>query len=207
MQFVLENHKTQACDGYFSKLYFLSETQNEIAIIGNFGIGSPIACAILEELIAFGVKKFISIGVAGTLQKNIKIGDLVLCDKAIRDEGTSYHYIKKSKYAYPSKELTNRLAASLIKNGNDFHTGASWTIDAIYRETVAEARHYQQEGVATVEMEAAGLFAVAEYQNVEMASVFTISDSLADLVWHPEFHSNATREGLEQIYSAAVGSF
>ena len=106
----------------------------------------------LEELIAFGVKRFISIGTAGTLQKDIKVGDLIVCEKAIRDEGTSYHYLKPSKYAYASKEMTKRIKNALDALEQKYFVGTSWTIDAPYRETVVEARQYQKEGVATVEM-------------------------------------------------------
>ena len=178
-----------------------------MAVIGGFGIGSPVASAILEELIAYGVAEFISVGTSGTLQKNIQVGDLVVCDRAIRDEGTSHHYLPIEKFAYPSKTLTRRLQNALEANGKTFHTGASWTIDAPYRETVAEARHYQSEGVMVVEMEAAALFSVAQYRSVEIAAVFTVSDSLADLKWHPEFHSAKTKDGLEAIYKAAVAAF
>ena len=207
LRFIKENHPTQACDGFLPKLLFLKETKNEIAVIGGFGVGSPVASIILEELIAFGVSEFISLGTAGTLQSAIKIGDLVLCDRAIRDEGTSHHYLPPGKYSYPSKVLTERLAQALNIQGAPYHIGPSWTTDAIYRETVAEAKFYQSEGVATVEMEAAALFAVAEFRKISLAAAFTISDSLADLKWHPEFHSTKTQGGLEKLYQAAIAAF
>ena len=65
-------------------------------------------------------------------------------------------------------------------------------------------RQYQEEGVATVEMEASALFAVARYRNVELGAIFTISDSLAELEWNPKFHLKKTKEGLEILYKAAV---
>ena len=91
----------------------------------------------MEELIAFGVKKFISIGTAGTLQKDITIGSLMVCEKAIRDEGTSHHYLKPSKYAYASKEMTSKIKKSLDKFKQKYFVGTSWTIDAPYREAIA----------------------------------------------------------------------
>jgi uridine phosphorylase len=127
--------------------------------------------------------------------------------RAIRDEGTSHHYLSPGKYAYPSKPLTERLGKVLKDLRKEYHLGTSWTIDALYRETVAEARHDQQDGVATVEMEASALFAVAEHRKVDIAALFTISDSLADLKWRPEFHSLKTREGLEIMYRAALTAF
>jgi len=115
IEYILENHKTTKVEGFKGEMYVIDGTHGKIAIIGNFGIGAPIAVTLLEELIAFGVKIFISIGTAGTLQKDIKIGSLMACDKAIRDEGTSHHYLKHAKYAYASKEMTKKIKASLEK--------------------------------------------------------------------------------------------
>ena len=120
----------------------------------------------------------------------------MVCEKAIRDEGTSHHYLKHSKYAYASKGMTNKIIISLEKLNQKYFIGTSWTIDAPYRETVAEAKQYQEEGVATVEMEASALFAVAQYRNVELGAIFTISDSLAELQWKPKFHLKKTKKGL-----------
>ena len=204
MKYIVENHKVTPVDGFHGVMYLLPETNNEIAIIGKFGIGAPVVATILEEMVAFGIKKFVSIGTAGTLQKNINIGDVVVCERAIRDEGASHHYLKSSKYAYASKQMTSRIKNALESLEQKYILGTSWTIDAAYRETVAEAKRYQKEGVATVEMEASALFAVAQYRKVEMGAIFTISDSLAELKWSPKFHLNKTKKGLETLYKAAL---
>ena len=128
----------------------------------------------------------------------------MVCEKAIRDEGTSHHYIKPSKYAYPSKRITEEIKTALKRLSYKYFTGTTWTIDAPYRETVAEVKRYQKEGVATVEMEASALFAIAKYRHAELGAMFTISDSLAELEWKPEFHSKQTSEGLEILYKAAL---
>lgn len=206
MKYVLENHKTTKVDGFYGEMYLLDETEGKIAIIGRFGIGSPVAVTLLEELIAFGIKKFISVGTAGTLQKDIEIGSLMLCNRAIRDEGTSHHYIETSKYAYASKKITDNLKKFLDKLDQKYFVGTSWTIDAPYRETVAEARQYQADGVATVEMEASALFVVAEYREVDLGAMFTISDSLAELEWKPKFHSKKTIQGLETLYKVSINA-
>ncbi|HUK81890.1 MAG TPA: nucleoside phosphorylase [Verrucomicrobiae bacterium] len=206
MDYVLDHHKTRRVQGFYGEMYLLKETQSRIAILGRFGIGAPIVVTLLEELIAFGVRRFISVGTAGTLQKSLHVGDLVVCDRAIRDEGTSYHYLKSSKYAYASRDMTDRIRCALGAAGQKYVVGTSWTTDAPYRETVAEARQYQKEGVATVEMEASALFAVAQYRGVEMGAMFTISDSLAELRWAPNFHSTKTRGGLETLYTVALSA-
>ena len=75
----------------------LAEMDHKVGVVGGFGIGAPAACVVLEGLIAFGVKRFVSVGFAGSLQPDLRIGDIVVCDKAIRDEGTSYHYLPASR--------------------------------------------------------------------------------------------------------------
>lgn len=204
LEYILKNHKTTRATGLCREMYLLDETDGNAAVVGNFGIGGPAAGVVLEELIAFGVKRFISIGTAGALQRSRKAGHLMVCEKAIRDEGTSYHYLKPSKYAYPSKRVTDELKAALERFEYNYFMGVTWTIDAPYRETVAEIKRYQKEGVATVEMEASALFAIAEYRKVELGAMFTISDSLAELEWKPKFHLKKTVKGLEVLYKSAL---
>lgn len=204
INFIKRTHKTKRSKAFAGNLYTLPKTRNRIGITGNFGIGASMTSIVLETLIAMGVKRFISIGTAGTLQKHIKVGDLIVCERAIRDEGTSHHYLKHSKYAYASKKMVQKIKESLDKNKQKYVVGTSWTIDAPFRETISEAKQYQREGVATVEMEASALFAVAKYRGVDMGAIFAISDSLAELEWKPEFHSKKTKKGLEILFKAAL---
>ena len=187
--------------GVLHGLVALPSTGGTVGLLGRFGIGAPAATAALEGLIALGTRNIASIGTAGSLQHSLSPGDLVLCEAAIRDEGVSHHYLPPGKLATASPELTAKLGAAI---GSGFAVGTSWTIDAPYRETVAEARHYQAEGVLRVEMEAAALFAVAAVRGVQLASAFSISDSLADLEWNPQFHGAEVQEGLVTLYEAAV---
>ncbi len=205
IQYVLENHKTTAIDlSTRIDLYMLDETDPPVAIAGGFGIGAPATVLRLEQFIAAGVSKFLSIGAAGGLQKHQDIGDIVVCDRAIRDEGTSHHYLEPSKYSYASSELTERAKQSLERLRTPFEVGTTWTVDAPYRETIAEVMRCQTEGVLTVEMEAAALFAVAQYRNVQMGSILTVSDTLGDLTWNPQFVHAKTQAGLETLYRVAV---
>jgi uridine phosphorylase len=156
---------------------------------------------LLEQLIAFGVKEFLSVGIAGSLQKELRVGSIVICDKAIRDEGVSHHYLEASKYSYASKSLTKKIEVALTRFNLDYAVGTTWTIDTPYRETIAEVKQYQKEGVLTVDMEASAIFAVAEYRGVEAGSIFTISDYLAELEWEPKFH--LTKDHLETLFQVA----
>ena len=159
---------------------------------------------LLEICIELGVKRFINVGIAGGLQKTSHIGDVVVCTSAIRDEGVSYHYLEDPLGpAMPSKNLTAALMKTLEADGIPYTQGPTWTIDAFFRETVAEIQHYQQEGVVTVEMEAAALFAISTLRGVDMASGFVISDLIGELVWHPQILAQETHESLFRLYQAA----
>jgi uridine phosphorylase len=203
---VLATHNLTNAGGFAGEFHLLAGTGGRVGLSGNFGIGAPVVTILLEEFVAFGVRRFVSIGTAGALARELRIGDIVVCDRAIRDEGVSHHYLPPAKYALASPTLTDRLEHALRDQGVTTVRGTSWTIDTPYRETVAEARHYQEEGVLAVEMEAAALFAVAQYRGVDLASAITISDSLADLVWDPQFHAAPTQAGLERLFRAAVAA-
>ena len=184
--------------------YLLTETNNRVAVSGNNGIGAPGVSMLLEICIELGVKRFINVGIAGGLQKTSHVGDVVVCTSAIRDEGVSYHYLEDpSVPALPSENLTAALTRTLENNGIPYTRGPTWTIDAFFRETVAEIQHYQHEGVITIEMEAAALFAISTLRGVDMASGFVISDVMAELVWHPQILAQETHEGLFSLYQAA----
>ena len=150
------------------------------------------------------MKEFVSLGYAGTIQKHINIGDTVVCERAVRDEGTSYHYIRNEKYAHATDVMTNRIKEALAGQKRKFSVGTSWTTDAPYRETKLEVERYQSEGVATVDMEASALFALARYRNVSIGAMFTISDSIADLKWKPHFHFLRVKRGLRKLFPVAV---
>ena len=196
-------HRLEPVRGVLGAYLYRLPDDPALAVGGGFGIGAPVAVAILEELVALGCRRFVSIGTAGSLQPGLAVGQLVVCERAVRDEGTSHHYVPACEYADASGPLTGRLAEVLAARGRAFVCGASWTIDAFYRETVAEARHYQSQGVLTVEMEAAALFAVAAYRGVQAAAVFTVSDSLAGLEWQTEFHHAEVQDSLEAMFAAA----
>ncbi len=153
-----------------------------------FGIGSAFAGVILEQLIAQGAKNIIIVGSAGSIQKNINVGDVIVINKAIRDEGVSYHYKKPGKYAYADKKLTEKLEKILKLEKINYTIGTAWTTDAPYRETIKKLKKYQKEGVLCVEMEAAALFAIAEYRKVNITLLINISDDLSSLEWVPHFH-------------------
>jgi uridine phosphorylase len=202
LNYVVKHYSlTQVDNIYGNNFFILNDSNNKIAFCKAYGIGAPVVGILLEELKAFGIKWFISIGTAGSLQSNLQLGSTIICTKAIRDEGTSHHYAPSQKYSYPSQFLTDKLTTAAEEFGLDYNVGTSWTIDAPYRETLAEIKHYREEGVLTVEMEAAAIFTIADYLNVEAGAIFTISDYLTEEDW--ELHFHLTQEHLHTLFSLA----
>jgi uridine phosphorylase len=158
----------------------------------------------LEELAAFGIKKFVNLGTAGGLQPILNAGDIVVCDRAIRDEGTSFHYLPAEQYAIPCPGLTENLCAAFERRDVQYRKGTSWTTDAPYRETIDQLRRHRADGVATVEMEISALFAVGAYRGVGVSSALVISDLLSEESWHQEYHSAKKLEGLKKIFEVAL---
>jgi uridine phosphorylase len=188
-------HQVSAVSGIFdhnvTKLYSIGGTDHKVGILSGFGVGAPATIMHMEELIAWGARRFVILGMAGGINSDLKPGDVVLCTKSIRDEGTSHHYMRNSKYAFASKDLSDGLFESLSKDFKRLFQGPSWTIDAPYRETVKELVHYRSEGVMTVEMEASAVFAVGHVRGVETSAVFIVSDLLTESGWKPSIQSPA----------------
>jgi uridine phosphorylase len=184
--------------GNYGKLYAVDGTNDKVALLSDFGIGAPATVLCMEEMMVWGAKRFVILGAAGGISDKLRAGDVVICTKSIRDEGTSHHYVKHSKYAYASKALTERLVHSLSPKFSRLFVGPSWTIDAPYRETVKEFVQYKKEGVLTVEMEASALFAVGKYKHAETAAVFVVSDILSEKGWKPKFRSEIVLKNLVQ---------
>ena len=79
--------------------YLVKSTRGRVGVLSNFGIGAPVVASLTEEMIAWGVKRFIILSWGGALQTSLNTGDIVVADKAIRDEGVSHHYLPSEKYA------------------------------------------------------------------------------------------------------------
>jgi len=202
LNYIVEHYSlTQVDNVHANKFYLLNDSDKKIAICGTIGVGAPVVGILLEELSAFGTEFFISIGTAGALQKNLQLGSHIICTRGIRDEGTSHHYVTSEKYSYPSNSLTEKMIEVAKRMDLNYHTGTSWTTDAPYRETLAELKHYRDEGVLTVEMEAAAIFSIAKYLNIEAGAIFTISDYLTEESW--ELHFHLTEEHLHTLFTLA----
>lgn len=147
------------------------------------GVGAPLAGGFLDELIALGFRHFIACGGAGVLSSTMPVGAVVVPDTALRDEGTSYHYLPPAREVRASPAAVATLQQVLDRHGVPYVTGTTWTTDAIYRETAAKVRRRREEGCLTVEMEAAAFFAVAQFRGVTFGQLLYGGDDVGGEVW------------------------
>lgn len=147
------------------------------------GVGAPLAAALLEELIAMGCRKFIVCGGAGVLDRNIAQGHLIVPAAAIRDEGTSYHYLPPAREVAASPGAVRAIKKVLAKHRVEYIVTKTWTTDGFYRETRKKADKRKAEGCLAVEMEAAALFAVAKFRKVKLGQILYGGDNLDADSW------------------------
>ncbi len=147
------------------------------------GVGAPLAAAFLEELIALGVRKFLVCGSAGVLEPGHPLGEVLVPTAAVRDEGTSYHYLPADREAVPTPAAIETIRTVLAEQAIPFRPVRTWTTDGLYRETRPRMERRKAAGCVTVEMEAAALFAVAAHRNVTLGQVLYASDDLSGEQW------------------------
>jgi purine-nucleoside phosphorylase len=147
------------------------------------GVGAPLAGGFMDELIALGCRAFIACGGAGTLARDLVVGHVVVPDSAVRDEGTSYHYLPPSREVSPTPEAVAAIEATLQRHNVAYVVGKTWTTDGFYRETAARVARRLAEGCLTVEMEAAALFAVGLFRGVSIGQLLYSGDDLSGEEW------------------------
>lgn len=147
------------------------------------GVGAPLAVGLFEEVIAMGCRKFIACGGCGVLDHKIAVGHLLLPVAAIRDEGTSYHYIPPSREVQADPHALAAIESVLDRHGIGYLRTKTWTTDAIYRETVEKGAAYLAEGCLAVEMEAAAFFAVAKFREVQFGQLLYGGDAVIPGGW------------------------
>lgn len=145
--------------------------------------GAPGAAVTIEELHAMGCEKFIICGGAGSIKENSKVGEVIVPIAAVRDEGTSYHYLAPSRIVECHKAAADHVISGLEKMGIPYTVGKTWTTDAIYRETPEMIALRRSEGCITVEMEAAAFFAVSKYHDIPLAQLLYAGDDVSGEKW------------------------
>lgn len=159
------------------------------------GLGAPLAAALLEAAIIMGGKEFIVCGSAGLLSNKIH-NKFLIPNAAIRDEGTSYHYLAPSYEVKPTQFLLNKIQSYFQKENIAFQVGKTWTTDAFFRETEKKIESRKNSGCITVEMEAAAFFAVAKFRKVSIAQILYASDAVSIEGWDGIHRKNELRNEL-----------
>jgi uridine phosphorylase len=167
------------------------------------GVGAPLVVGFLEELIGIGGRTFIAVGGAGALVPDLTLGHVIVPTAAIRDEGTSYHYLTASREVEPTPAVLAAILATLGERGVPHVTGKTWTTDALFRETRERAARRVAEGCICVEMEAAACFAVARFRDVHFGQLLYAGDDLSGDIWDDRgWIGHAT--GREALFRLAV---
>lgn len=158
-------HPTWAC--YHTVLDTFVQDEIEYGIIGRV-VGAPFAVLVAEELFASGCQLLISITSAGQILPLGQPPYVILIEQALRDEGTSYHYLPPAPYSHLHPTLREMVSAHWDHRSVPLHLGASWTTDAPFRETEAMIARCRAKGILAVEMEAAALYALAQARQYQI---------------------------------------
>lgn len=146
-------------------------------------VGAPACVVGFEEIIAMGAKKFVLFGSCGVLNDDKVKDSIIIPVSAIRDEGTSYHYIAPSPEIEADAYSVQTLENVLVNCGYSYVKGKTWTSDAIYRETIPSIQERKQEGCLVAEMECASMLAVAKYRHIPFIQFLYGADNLSSDTW------------------------
>lgn len=167
------------------------------------GMGGPLASHCLEKILAAGVKQVLAVGGAGSLSADFLQDNVLVVESAIRDEGTSFHYMPPSREVVLDPALTARAVRALTALDIPHHVGKTWTTDADFRETPNKIAARRAEGCIAVEMEAASLAAVCTFRNVRYGQMLYSGDALHARTWDGRDWSTSGRRS--QLLEIAVG--
>jgi uridine phosphorylase len=165
---------------YHTEMYRFAHGDIEYGIVGNV-VGTSFAVLVAEECFASGCEFLISVTSAGQITPIGQPPYFVLIDKALRDEGTSYHYLPPSVYSEINPALRDGLADALARSSLRITCGATWTTDAPFRETEAAIAHERAQGILGVEMEAAALYAFAEARSKAVVCFAHITNQMGNV--------------------------
>ncbi len=147
--------------------------------------GAPPSGALVDAMFSLGTEYAIFLGTCGVLDSAIERNRIIVPTKALRDEGTSYHYERPSRFSYPSRRVLDQIERTLKANEMVYQKGATWTTDAFFRETPRNVRGRLKEGCVAVEMEAAALFSIARFRKKHIGAMFCAGDCVGGSQWDP----------------------
>ena len=162
---------------YHTNLDIFELAGRRVGIVGCV-VGASFAVLVAEELFAAGCQLLVSLTSAGQITPAGQTPYFVLIDRALRDEGTSYHYAPSAEFAEADADLIKIAAAALAQTGPHTVVGASWTTDAPFRETAESIAAARAKGILAVEMEAAALYAFARATGVRVLCLAHVTNTM-----------------------------
>ncbi|MCR8969347.1 nucleoside phosphorylase [Facklamia sp. 7083-14-GEN3] len=185
-------------------IYRLQVEDKELAAF-NSQVGSPACVAVLEDLWAMGMERLILFGTCGVLDDRIEDVSIIIPNQAIRDEGTSFHYLKPSYEMEVNQTSLASFQNYLNQKNISSYVGKVWTTDAIYRETIDRYRKRKEQGGIGVDMECSAVAAWAQFRSVEVCHFFYAADHLNEEVWDSRSLANdAALDSKDLIAQIAV---
>ena len=148
-------------------------------------VGAPACALLLEDIYALGVEKVIMFGTCGVLDKEIADCSIIVPNKAVRDEGTSYHYAPASDEIDVNSKYLDDFIGLLEELDCNYSRGKVWTTDAFYRETKSKMQKRKEQGCICVDMECSALAAVAQFREKDLFQFFITADCLEGEEWDP----------------------
>ena len=162
-------------------VYRFREAPDVLLTLGQ--IGCPACGGNLDLFHAMGVQKVMFCGGGGVLDRNIEVGQILVVEGAIRDEGFSYHYLPPSRVVYTEPGTNEKIIRYLEEQGIPYLKGLTWTTDALFRETEDRIALRKAEGAKIVEMEQAGCIAVAKFREFSYGALIYGGDDLSGEQW------------------------
>lgn len=162
-------------------IYRFAESPDVLLTLGQ--VGCPACAGNLDLFHAMGIERVMFCGGGGVLDRSIEVGQLLVVDGAIRDEGFSYQYVPPSRVIYADADTNGRIVRYLEENGVSYLRGLTWTTDAIFRETADRIARRKEEGAKIVEMEQAGCLAVAQFRGFRYGALIYGGDDLSGEEW------------------------
>lgn len=165
---------------YHTELYGFSHDSVKLGVVGG-AVGAPFAVLVAEQLFVSGCRLLISVTSAGQVAPIRTPPYFVLVDRALRDEGTSHHYLPPADFAEIDPALAALAVEAVAGTAFNVERGAAWTTDAPYRETATAINAHRAEGILAVEMEAAALYAFARARNRAVICFAYITNQMASV--------------------------
>jgi uridine phosphorylase len=188
---------------YHTDLYRCTREGTELGLIG-CAVGASFAVLLAEQLFASGCRLLISMTSAGQLAALRPPPYFVLIERALRDEGTSYHYLPPTEFSHADSKLVALLQSAFTGVVPPVERGATWTTDAPFRETEAAVDAMRARGLLAVEMEAAALYAFATARHKPVLCFAHVTNQMAQV--HGDFEkgeADGASDALAVILAAA----